>query len=73
MNSVFDVERSELAGQLEPSYRATQIFKSVYQRWIDDFDAMTDLPKTARAELAGEWNVKLPLAVVCSPVGSARR
>jgi len=58
--SLFGVERSALAHALEPSYRATQIFTSVYQRWLDDFDAMTDLPKAVRAQLAGVWDIKLP-------------
>src|SRR5437867_7534118 len=58
--SLFGVERSALARALEPSYRATQIFTSVYQRWLDDFDAMTDLPKAVRAQLAGLWAIKRP-------------
>jgi len=64
MKSVFDYERRELTDALKPApaYRASQIFKSVYQRWIADFDAMTDLPKSARAELASVWNVRLPEA-----------
>lgn len=60
MKSLFDVERQELAAQLAPSYRAIQIFKSVYQRWIRSFDEMTDLPKAARAELAERWNIEPP-------------
>ncbi len=60
MKSVFEFERSELAQSLTPPFRATQIFKSVYQRWLDDFGGMTDLPKTARAGLAQEWNLRLP-------------
>src|SRR5688572_23607641 len=60
MKSVFEFERSELAQTLNPSFRATEIYKSVYQRWLDDFEAMTDLPKAARSEFAGEWNIRLP-------------
>ena len=60
MKPFFDFQRHELAAILTPSYRATQIFKSVYHRWISDFDAMTDLPKSARAELAREWTIHLP-------------
>ena len=61
MKSFFDVERQELAAALTPSYRATQLFKSVYQRWMSDFDAMTDLPKHARVELAQHWNIAPPI------------
>jgi 23S rRNA (adenine2503-C2)-methyltransferase len=60
MKFFFDYERSELAEIFRPSFRATQIYKSVYQHWIDDFESMTDLPKAARAELAKEWDIKLP-------------
>jgi len=61
MNFFFDYERSELAKILTPSFRATQIFKAVYQHGIDDFEAMTDLPKAQRALLAEQWDIKLPV------------
>ena len=60
MKFFFDYERSELAEIFDPPFRATQIYKSVYQRWFDDFESMTDLPKAFRAELASEWDIKLP-------------
>ena len=60
MKFFFDYERSELAKIFTPSFRATQIFKAVYQHGIDHFAAMTDLPKAERASLAEEWDIKLP-------------
>jgi 23S rRNA (adenine2503-C2)-methyltransferase len=60
MNFFFDYERPELAGLFHPPFRATQIYKSVYQRWSDDFEPMTDLPKSLRSTFAAEWNIKLP-------------
>ncbi len=60
MQFFFDYERPELAALLHPPFRATQIYKSVYQKWIHDFESMTDLPKALRASLAEEWNIKLP-------------
>jgi 23S rRNA (adenine2503-C2)-methyltransferase len=60
MRSIFDVERQELAAQLAPSYRATQIFKAVYQRWMDDFGTMTELPNSERQRLAEEWKLQPP-------------
>ena len=60
MKSFFDYEWPELAELFHPSFRATQIFKSVYQLWLDDFELMTDLPKLLRSSLSEEWNVKLP-------------
>jgi 23S rRNA (adenine2503-C2)-methyltransferase len=58
MKFFFDFERPELAELFEPPFRATQLFKSVYQRWYDNFDLMTDLPKPLRAALAQEWDIK---------------
>jgi 23S rRNA (adenine2503-C2)-methyltransferase len=60
MKSFFDVERAELAAQLAPSYRASQIFKSVYHRWIPAFEEMTDLPRPVRGELALSWQIQPP-------------
>jgi 23S rRNA (adenine2503-C2)-methyltransferase len=56
----FDYERPELAELFDPAFRATQIYKSVYLQWFDDFEQMTDLPKPFRAELAQVWDIKLP-------------
>jgi 23S rRNA (adenine2503-C2)-methyltransferase len=60
MKPLFDFERQDLAALLAPPYRATQIFKSVYQRWADTFEAMTDLPKAARTELSEAWKIQPP-------------
>jgi 23S rRNA (adenine2503-C2)-methyltransferase len=60
VKSVFDVERQELAALFTPSYRATQIFKSVYQRWVNTFDGMTDLPRAERQRLEEEWKIQPP-------------
>ena len=57
MKSIFDCEWAELAHSVSPSYRATQLFKSIYQRWLTSFEEMTDLPKSVRAGLAAEWDV----------------
>jgi 23S rRNA (adenine2503-C2)-methyltransferase len=56
----FDYERRELTGLFDRAFRATQIYKSVYQQWFDDFRQMTDLPKSFRASLAAEWEIQLP-------------
>src|SRR5262249_49481819 len=60
MKSLFDYERPELAELFHPSFRATQIYKSVYQRWLDKFESMTDLPMISRRSLSEEWNINLP-------------
>src|SRR6058998_3317100 len=60
MKFFFDYEKTELASIFDPPFRSTQIYKGVYQRFFDDFELMTDLPKTSRASLSEEWNLKLP-------------
>ena len=60
MKFFFDYERPELASIFDLPFRATQIYKSVYQRGFDDFELMTDLPKSLRASLAEEWDIRLP-------------
>src|SRR5689334_5686735 len=60
MKFFFDYEKSELALAFDPSFRATQLYKSVYQRSFDNFELMTDLPKPLRVTLPEEWNIKLP-------------
>ena len=60
MQFFYDRERQDIAAVLEPSFRATQLYKSVYQRWITDFQQMTDLPKPLRMSLAQDWDLGLP-------------
>jgi len=60
MNFFFDYEKSELASIFDPSFRATQLYKAVYQRSFDNFELMTDFPKTLRSALPEEWDIKLP-------------
>jgi 23S rRNA (adenine2503-C2)-methyltransferase len=60
MRFFFEYERQDLAEFLQPAFRASQLFNSVYHRWLDSFDAMTDLPKSLRSTLSGEWNIQLP-------------
>ena len=60
MKFFFDYEKSELASIFDPSFRATQLYKSVYQRSFDNFELMTDFPKTLRSALPEEWDIKLP-------------
>jgi 23S rRNA (adenine2503-C2)-methyltransferase len=60
MKLFFDWERREVAEAVQPPFRAIQIYKSVFQRWLDDFELMTDLPKSLRTSLTRDWNIKLP-------------
>ena len=60
MRFFFDYEKSELVSIFDPAYRATQLYRSVYQKCLDDFQLMTDLPKVLRASLSAEWNIRMP-------------
>jgi 23S rRNA (adenine2503-C2)-methyltransferase len=46
----------------EKSFRATQLFRWIHQRGVDDFAAMTDLAKSLRGKLAGVAEI-VPLQV----------
>lgn len=52
--------RDWFAGLGEKPFRAEQIIKWVYQRDVDDFDAMTDLSKALRERLKAVAVVRLP-------------
>jgi 23S rRNA (adenine2503-C2)-methyltransferase len=60
MKFFFDYERPELASMMRPSFRATQLYKAVYQRRLENFDSITDLSKLARTSLAADWDIRLP-------------
>ncbi|MEE8398865.1 MAG: 23S rRNA (adenine(2503)-C(2))-methyltransferase RlmN [Desulfobacterales bacterium] len=60
-NDIKDLTKDQLSAWLEsqgmPAYRATQIFKWVYQRQEDDFGNMTDLGKDTRTQLANRFTI----------------
>jgi 23S rRNA (adenine2503-C2)-methyltransferase len=46
----------EIAAQMgHPSYRATQLYEWLWQKGVDSFEEMTNLPKALREELAKEF------------------
>jgi 23S rRNA (adenine2503-C2)-methyltransferase len=49
-----DERRSAVAGLGEPAYRATQLSKHYFERYVDDPSLMTDLPAASRDALVGE-------------------
>lgn len=53
----------------QPPFRARQIWEWVYKRYAGDFDAMTSLPKSLRAQLAAVATVAplRPVAQMISP------
>ena len=54
---LLDLTREELEIELKPSFRAKQIFKWVYQNYVDDFEQMLNLPKNMREELSEKFSI----------------
>src|ERR1041385_3540014 len=54
-------ELSELmAGCGEPSYRAKQIFQSLYKQRVNDLDAISSLPQSLRLDISQQYSVGQP-------------
>src|SRR4030042_5626744 len=49
--------KAELDGWGESAFRAKQIFEWVYQKGVDSFAAMTDLPKILRQRLEEKFRL----------------
>ena len=58
--SFFELTRDELAEGLDRDYRATQLYKAVYQQWLDEFNNITSLPKALRKSLGNTLDIRLP-------------
>ncbi len=61
MKNILDYTRNELGGWFETQgmrpFRAGQVFKWLYIRQADSFEAMTDLSKELREKLTGEFEI----------------
>ncbi|MEZ4673082.1 MAG: 23S rRNA (adenine(2503)-C(2))-methyltransferase RlmN [Caldilineaceae bacterium] len=55
----------------EPKFRARQIWEWIYQRYVADFEAMSNLPKALRERLAAEATID-PLTPVLEVTSVAR-
>ena len=44
----------------EKKYRATQLFKWIYEKRVDNFDDMSDVSKKFRDVLNAEYEIKKP-------------
>ncbi len=49
--------QEEVAAMGEPSYRAGQIYQWLHEKLTDDFDQMTNLPKTLRSRLKESYEI----------------
>ena len=73
---LLDLTRRELRELLsrwgEPHYRADQLWRWLYHDLVDDFEAMTNLPRRLRARLAAETSCR-PLKLVDEAVSRDRQ
>ena len=64
---IAELERPALEAALaqkgQPRFRGRQIFRWIYPRGVTDLDAMSDLPKELRAELASDFTLTTPQIV----------
>ncbi len=61
--SILDFTKDELAQKIKPSFRAKQIFHWIYQKQINSFDEMKNLPKELKETLNRDY-IFNPLEVV---------
>src|SRR5947207_230805 len=59
--ALFDHTREDLSAWMaergEPAYRASQVFRWVFDRRAERFEGMSDLPQRLRADLDAEWTI----------------
>lgn len=67
----FDDLQNLLVSWGQPKYRARQVWEWLYVHYVDDFAAMTNLPKALRARLAETFTIQ-PLRVVTEAVSTNR-
>jgi len=62
MTNILDYTKEELSSIIKPSFRSKQIYKWIYQQYVDDFESMSNLPKAMREELTTNYTLS-PLSV----------
>jgi 23S rRNA (adenine2503-C2)-methyltransferase len=50
----------------EPKYRASQLMKWMYQKRLDSFDTMNNIPKTSKSLLSGKYSLKKLNRIFCA-------
>ena len=48
MNSIYDLRLDELENQIQPSFRAKQIYNWIYKKYINSYDDMTNIPNSLK-------------------------
>ncbi|MBU1659780.1 23S rRNA (adenine(2503)-C(2))-methyltransferase RlmN [bacterium] len=61
--SLLDFTKQELITQIKPSFRVKQIFGWLYHNYVESYDAMLNIPKALKAELAQKYIID-PLKII---------
>lgn len=65
MKELLDYELDELKEFFNPSFRAAQIYEWVYQKYVDDFDLCSSLPKPLRVRLEHDFSLHPLKEIAC--------
>ncbi|MDR0408092.1 MAG: 23S rRNA (adenine(2503)-C(2))-methyltransferase RlmN [Campylobacteraceae bacterium] len=63
MTTILDATKDELEKEIRPNFRAKQIYQWIYQKYVNSFDEMLNLPKNLRAELSKKYTIS-PLSLI---------
>ncbi len=61
--SLYDFTQKELTTLVKPSFRAKQIYGWLYHQYVQDFDAMKNIPKALKEELNEKYTIN-PMKIV---------
>ncbi|ATB68222.1 dual-specificity RNA methyltransferase RlmN [Sulfurospirillum diekertiae] len=53
--NIFDLSKEELSEIIKPSFRAKQIYQWLYQKYVNSFDEMKNLPKELKDQLESQY------------------
>jgi 23S rRNA (adenine2503-C2)-methyltransferase len=57
--TIQDYTREELSQQIEPAFRAKQVYSWLYHKYVTSFDKMKNLPKSLKEELSNNYKIDL--------------
>lgn len=67
--TILDLTKEDLAEKIKPAFRAKQIYNWIYQKYVDSFDEMRNIPKELRSELSQNYLLQ-PLRMVRKEVSN---
>jgi 23S rRNA (adenine2503-C2)-methyltransferase len=59
MNSIYDLRLDELENQIQPSFRAKQIYNWIYKKYINSYDDMTNIPSSLKDKLKEIYKIDI--------------